>query len=209
VDLERLAAPNGIDGLRAKLNLDLDAPVITTVANIRPVKGLDVLIRTAAVVCNEFPHARFLVAGEVIDRPYFEQLLALVRSLRLTENVIFLGRSDRVPSLLKLSTVFCLLSRSEGFSNAILEAMASGLPCVVTKVGGNGEAVEEDRSGFLVRSEDVGSAANRILALLRDPQRAKRMGEVGRGLVASKFTAQNMASAWTSQYDQLVALRRN
>jgi glycosyltransferase involved in cell wall biosynthesis len=209
VDLERLAAPNGIDGLRAKLNLDLDAPVITTVANIRPVKGLDVLIRTAAVVCNEFPHARFLVAGEVIDRPYFEQLQALVRSLRLTENVIFLGRSDRVPSLLKLSTVFCLLSRSEGFSNAILEAMASGLPCVVTKVGGNGEAVEEDRSGFLVRSEDVGSAANRILALLRDPQRAKRMGEVGRGLVASKFTAQNMASAWTSQYDQLVALRRN
>jgi glycosyltransferase involved in cell wall biosynthesis len=209
VEFEELAAADGVDELRTRLGLDLGDPVITTVANIRPVKGLDVLIGTAATVCREFPRARFLVAGEVIDRPYFEQLQEQVRTLRLTENVIFLGRSDRVPSLLKLSTLFCLLSRSEGFSNAILEAMASGLPCVVTKVGGNGEAVEESRSGFLVNSEDAASAADRILALLRNPQRAKQMGEVGRSVVATKFTAQAMAVRWATLYDELVAFRCN
>ena len=209
VEFERLAAANGVDELRTKVGLDLGDPVITTVANIRPVKGLDVLIQTAATVCRELPRARFLVVGEVIDRPYFEQLQEQVRMLHLTDNVIFLGRSDRVPSLLKLSTLFCLLSRSEGFSNAILEAMATGLPCVVTKVGGNGEAVEEGRSGFLVKSEDAASAADRILTLLRDPQRAKQMGEVGRSVVASKFTAQAMALRWATLYDELVAFRCN
>jgi glycosyltransferase involved in cell wall biosynthesis len=114
-----------------------------------------------------------------------------------------------VPSLLKLSTLFCLLSRSEGFSNAILEAMATGLPCVVTKVGGNGEAVEEGRSGFLVNSEDAASAADRILTLLRNPQRAKQMGEAGRSVVATKFTAQAMARRWATLYDELVAFRCN
>lgn len=209
VEFERLAAANGVDELRTKLGLDLGDPVITTVANIRPVKGLDVLIRTAATVCRELPRSRFLVVGEVIDRPYFEQLQEQVRMLHLTDNVIFLGRSDRVPSVLKLSTLFCLLSRSEGFSNAILEAMATGLACVVTKVGGNGEAVEEGLSGFLVKSEDAASAADRILTLLRDPQRAKQMGEVGRTVVASKFTAQGMALRWATLYDELVAFRCN
>jgi glycosyltransferase involved in cell wall biosynthesis len=214
VELDRLAEANGVDPLRMKLGLDPDvpdpdSPVITTTANIRPVKGLDVLIQAAAKVCREFPRARFLIAGEVIDRPYFEKLQEMVRTLQLTENVIFLGRSDRVPSLLKLSTLFCMLSRSEGFSNAILEAMAIGLPCVVTKVGGNAEAVEEGKSGFLVASEDADSAADRILTLLRDPQRARKMGEAGRSVVATKFTAQGMASRWAALYDELVARRCN
>jgi len=209
VELERLTAANGVEGLRTKLGLDMGDPVITAVANIRPVKGLDVLIRAAAIVCREFPRARFLVAGEVIDRSYSEQLRDLVQTLHLTDNVFFLGRSDSVPSLLKLSTLFCLLSRSEGFSNAILEAMAVGLPCVVTKVGGNDEAVEEGRSGFLVTSEDAASAADRILTLLRDPRRAKQMGEAGRSAIATKFTAQTMASRWATLYDELVAYRNN
>jgi L-malate glycosyltransferase len=209
VELERLNESNGVDGLRAKLGLNTDAPVIITSANIRPVKGLDVLIQAAAKVCREFPRAKFLVAGDVIDRPYFERLQEMIRTSQLTDNIIFLGRSDKVPSLLKLSTLFCMLSRSEGFSNAILEAMGVGLPCVVTKVGGNAEAVEEGKSGFLVASEDAATAAERILTLLRNPQQAKRMGEAGRSIVATKFTAQAMANRWASLYDELVAHRCN
>jgi L-malate glycosyltransferase len=209
VELERLNQANGAESLRAKLGLNTDAPVIITSANIRPIKGIDVLIQAAAQVCREFPRAKFLIAGEIIDRPHFEKLQQMVQSHQLQDNVVFLGRSDKVPSLLKLSTLFCMLSRSEGFSNAILEAMGVGLPCVVTKVGGNAEAVEDGKTGFLVPSEDANTAAERILTLLRNPQQAKRMGEAGRSIIASKFTAQAMASRWASLYDELVAHRCN
>ncbi len=208
VELERLAAADGANDLRAELGLDLSGPVITTVANIRPVKGLDVLVRTAAIVCREFPKARFLIAGKVIDKQHFNQLQRLIQSFQLADNVIFLGRSENVPSLLKLSNIFCLLSRSEGFSNAILEAMATSLPCVVTDVGGNREVVEEGQSGFLVPSEDARVAADRILTLLRHPERASRMGEVGREVVAKKFTAETMVRRWAQLYDDLLASRR-
>ena len=209
VELDRLTAMNGAGELRTKLNLTPGDPIITTVANIRPVKGIDVLVRAAATVCREFPRARFLVAGEVLDRSYHEEIKALINDLQLNENVRFLGRLDRVPSLLKLSTLFCMLSRSEGFSNAILEAMAVSLPCVVTRVGGNAEAVEDGRSGFLVESEDSATAAERILTLLRDPERARRMGKAGHETIASKFTAETMAGRWTTLYDELVASRLN
>src|ERR1700739_4687890 len=169
IELERFAAVNGTAGLREKLNIGLNVPVITTIANLRPVKGIDILIRAAAIVCKEFPQARFIVVGEVIDRNCLVELRTLIRTLRLENNMLFWGRSDDVLSILILSTLFCLLSRSEGFSNAILEAMATGLPCVVTDVGGNREVVEDDQNGFLVPSEDPETAAARNLMLLRHP----------------------------------------
>src|ERR1700756_708784 len=116
IELERFAAVNGTAGLREKLNIGLNVPVITTIANLRPVKGIDILIRAAAIVCKEFPQARFIVVGEVIDRNCLVELRTLIRTLRLENNMLFWGRSDDVLSILKLSTLFCLLSRSEGFS---------------------------------------------------------------------------------------------
>jgi L-malate glycosyltransferase len=209
VELERFAVVNGIVDLREKLRLGGDAPVITAVANIRPVKGIDVLIRAAAVVCREFPRARFLIVGEVLDRHYFNQLQALIQSLHLVDNIVFLGRSEETVSILRLSTLFCLLSRSEGFSNAILEAMACSLPCVVTGVGGNPEAVRDGQSGFLVASEDADTAADRILELLRSPERAHQMGQVAHKTIARKFTAEAMVTRWAELYDELLAARTN
>jgi L-malate glycosyltransferase len=193
------------DDLSEKLQIEPDTPIITAVANIRPVKGIDVLIRTAAIVCRSFPQARFLIAGEVIDHNCLNELLALVQSLDLSKNVIFLGKSDDTISLLRSSTIFCMLSRSEGFSNAILEAMVCGLPCVVTDVGGNAEAVDEGQSGFLVASEDADTAADRILQLLRSPQCARQMGEHARQIIARKFTAEAMVARWAGLYDELLA----
>ena len=204
VDLDSLYASNGIDQLRSKLGFNDGGPVITAVANIRPVKGIDVWIRAAEIVCREFPSARFVLAGEAIDRQYFEQAKKQVLDAQLTKNVLFLGRLDKVASLLKLSSMFCLLSRSEGFSNAILEAMALGLPCVVTNVGGNAEAVTEGETGFLVASEDAETAASRILVLLRNPAMARQMGDAGRDVVATRFTAQAMANRWVALYDELL-----
>lgn len=183
--------------------------VIATVGNIRRVKGIDVLVETAAKVVRQFPEALFLVAGKNADPGHFQKIEARIAELSLEANVRFLGNTENIFSLLKMASVFFLPSRSEGFSNALIEAMACGLPCVATRVGGNAEAVVEGHSGYLVESEDDNSAAERILILLRNPVAAKKMGEAGRKSVEERFTSELMIKQLVKQYDRLLALRRN
>jgi L-malate glycosyltransferase len=207
IETSILSAAAGGAGSRASLRLDGASHLISTVANVRRVKGLDILIRAAGKVCAEFPHAIFLVIGAVNEPRHLQELRELMESLGLTENVKFLGQTLDVIPLLKMSDVFCNSSRSEGFSNALLEAMACSLPCVATRVGGNPEAVEDGSSGFLVESEDSDTLADRILTLLRHPDRAREMGSEGRRIVESKFTIDtimtqlvNIYELWTKQH---------
>lgn len=177
---------------------------ITCVANIRPVKALEVLISTAAIVCREFPDARFIIAGAVQDSPYMQELEELARRLYVHQNVTFLGRRPDVPSLLKMSNVFYLPSRSEGLSNALIEAMACALPCVAADVGGNGELIQDAGNGYLVPHGDPDAAAQRILALLRNPRLAREMGQSGRRIAESGFSVHSMISKLTELYDHLL-----
>jgi glycosyltransferase involved in cell wall biosynthesis len=204
VDLQEVAAANGAADLRRSLGLENASHIISTVGNIRWIKGTDILIQVAAKICARYPRAVFLIPGKVLEPEYYNTIVQTMRSLGLTENVRFLGSSDRVFSMLKMSNVFCLLSRSEGFSNALLEAMASGLPCVVTDVGGNKEALEDAQSGFLVPNEDVKAAAEKILALLEDPSKAVRMGRRGREIIEQKFTTDVMVNRLARFYDTLL-----
>lgn len=209
IEMENVLAADGTNGLRVTLGVADDSPLIITVANIRRVKGLDTLLRAAAAVRQEFPRAVFLLVGGISESPHYQELQDLAASLGLKENVRFLGARDDVISLLKISDVFCLPSRSEGFSNALLEAMARGLPCVATRVGGNAEAVEEGRNGFLVPHEDPDALADRILTLLRQPSLAKQMGQVGRQIVEAKFTADAMIARLVELYDSLLDRKRS
>jgi glycosyltransferase involved in cell wall biosynthesis len=106
--------------------------------------------------------------------------------------------------VLKNVDVFCLLSRSEGFSNALLEAMACGVPGIATRVGGNPEAITDGLNGYLVHPGDAEQAAARILDLLEDPASAERMGRVARRTVESRFTIQVMVERLMALYDGLI-----
>jgi L-malate glycosyltransferase len=200
---------NGNGSLRQSLGIAPDAAVLITVGHIRRVKGIDVLVETAARVVREVPRSVFLVVGRNSDPQHFEEISTRIERLGIRDNIKFLGESERVLSLLSIGDVFFLPSRSEGFSNALIEAMSCGLPCVATRVGGNAEAIEEGRSGYLVENEDADAAANRILALLRDPAAAKAMGEAGRKIVAAKFTAEVMIEQLIAAYERLLVARRN
>ena len=195
--------------IRSLLGLEDASHVITTVGNIRYIKGLDLLIRAAAVVCREFPGARFVIAGGAVSAEpgYLGELQKLCQMLDVAGKVKFLGPIGDVTPLLEASDVFCLLSRSEGFSNALLEAMARGLPCVATRVGGNGEALEDGHTGYLVDSDDSDMAVERLLSLLRNPIRARQMGAYGRQTVASRFTPGIVTEQLVQVYDTL--LRRS
>jgi glycosyltransferase involved in cell wall biosynthesis len=209
IEMSRIPKVNGRGNLRNSLEIAPRAPVILTVGHIRRVKGIDVLVETAAKVLPEFPNAIFLVIGRNSDPAHFLQVEARIAQLGIRSSIRFLGESENILSFHTMGDVFFLPSRSEGFSNALIEAMACSLPCVATRVGGNAEAVEDGRNGFLIESEDAASAADRILRLLRDPAAAKEMGAAGRKIVEEKFSAEAMIGQLVQHYDRLLEWRRN
>jgi len=178
--------------------------VITTVGNIRRVKGHDVFIKAAAAIASQFPKATFSIAGEVLEPDYFAELQALVRELNLSDRLHFAGGITNLREHLAAADIFVLPSRSEGFSNAIVEAMAASLPVVATDVGGNAEAVQDGVSGILVKSEDVAALSAAILQLLSDPAKARQMGLEGKRLAAERFTTDAMMKQITSAYSDLL-----
>ncbi len=209
VEFDRILKVEPCRDLAGTYELNRDGvTVVTAVGKVWPVKGVDVLVRAAEIVCREFPRTNFVVAG-LMEGEHSKQVVALAESLGVRRNFKFIGRVLPILSIMKACDIFCLLSRSEGLSNALLEAMACGLPCVATAVGGNPEVVEHERSGFLVANEDAETAAAGILQLLRDPGLRRRMGSNGRQVVENRFTVDVLAGRVASLYDELVANRDN
>lgn len=207
VEIEKIAAQPAIDNLAATYGLHPDGKtVIASVGQIWPVKGVDTLVDAAAIVCRKHPKTNFIIAG-FANGEWAEQLQWRILSLGLESNVKIVGYVRSIIPLLKASDIFCLLSRSEGLSNALLEAMACGLPPVVSNVGGNPEVVCDQQSGFLVPRENPEAAAERIIRLIEDPALARRMGENGRARVNQYFTADAMVRRMAELYSGLLAGR--
>ena len=205
IELSRIEAARPDEKLKAALGLFDASHLIVTVGHIRKVKNIDGFLETAFRVCKEFPRAAFLIVGDVTEPEYFRQLQILTSSLGLDKNVRFMGASENVLAILKLCDVFCLLSHSEGFSNALVEAMACSLPCVATRVGGNAEAMDNGVSGLLVDVKDSEAAAEKILWLLRYPDLARRMGQAGRRIVELNFSAEAMVQRLVGIYESVLA----
>jgi glycosyltransferase involved in cell wall biosynthesis len=204
VDLNMIEATPKLPNL-AQFGIGCPAKVVACVGNIRRVKGLDILLRAAGIVCSRRPGTHFLIVGAVQDTEYMRELSDSVARLHLEGNVIFSGQRADVISILKACNVFFLPSRSEGFSNALLEAMACGLPCVATDVGGNREVVTDGETGYLVETENPTVAADRLLELLLNPEAARRMGAEGRRIVEQQFTTGSMIRQLIGLYDALLA----
>ncbi len=179
--------------------------VVLTVGNIRPVKGHDIFIKAAARVHASLPHVTFLVAGEVLEQPYFDDLLALVKASGLEDTFRFLGGIADLPSQLATADLFVLPSRSEGFSNSLIEAMACGLPVIASDVGGNAEAVERNETGLIVPAEDPDALAEAMLALLSSAARRQAMGAAGRERAKAVFSADAMMQKLTASYAEILA----
>ena len=134
--------------------------LIGIVANLRPVKSIDVFIKAAKLVKEEIPQAGFIIVGEGSER---EVLQSICRDLGISNSVRFLGERFDVPEILSCLDVGVLSSSSESFSNSIIEYMASGLPVVCTEVGGVLEAIDSGVNGFIVKSKDHRDMASKIL----------------------------------------------
>jgi glycosyltransferase involved in cell wall biosynthesis len=142
-------------------------------------------LRAARKVSENFAGAHFVLAGEGDLKNDLEHL---AKELGIAEKTHFIGRCTKIPELLSVSFAGVLTSFAEGFSNSILEYMAARLPVVATQVGGAGEAITEDENGFLVESDDDKAMAEKLIWLLENPEKARRLGENGRKLVEENFS---------------------
>ena len=207
LDLARVRPPRGFSrgAALAALGLPADPPrrFVTIVANLRhAVKDHPTFLRAAARVRAEVADAAFVLAGEGELEGALRDYAA---RLGISEDVFFLGRCARVAELLAVSEVCALSSKAEGFSNAILEYMAAGRAVVATDVGGAREAVAEGETGHLVAPGDDAQMAARLVELLRDPARAREMGERGREAVARKFSCEAQLARTEELYGRLLA----
>lgn len=167
------------------------------VGRLSPEKGPDIFVRTAALVLEDFPTTRFILAGEGPERVPLE---ALIEELGIQEHVTLLGRQDDMPSLYGSMSIMVLSSRTEGLPMALLEAMASGLPVVATRVGEVPNVVQDRDTGLLVEPNDAAGLASGIMELLRNPVRRLAMGSNATARVAIGFSAENMTQEYLAVY---------
>ena len=169
---------------------------IVTVANLRREKGHDVLLDAAASVLRRFPDAHFDIIGAGPERAALE---ARAAALAIAGGVSFLGHCEDIPARLAAADLFVLPSRSEAFPNAVLEAMAMGVPAIASAIGGLLEVIEDQRNGLLVPPGDAAALAAAIGALLADPIRAAQMGAAARAR-AEEFSFTRMVASFERVY---------
>jgi glycosyltransferase involved in cell wall biosynthesis len=166
-------------------------------------KGIKYFLQAAAGLAKRFPDVRFLIVGDGASRPELEQQ---ARDLRLEGTVLFTGFRVDVPELLQEATVSVLPSLSEGLSNSLLESMASGVPVVATRVGGNPEVIEHGVTGFLVPARDSEALAAAMGRILEDANLAAQFGQAGRQRVARLFSLERSVSETELLYQRLIAM---
>jgi glycosyltransferase involved in cell wall biosynthesis len=181
--------------------------LVISVGNIRRVKGYDILIKAAASIVPHFPDVSFSIAGDVLEPDYFAELQAIIHDLNLSDRFHFVGHVTNLLPYLSAADIFVLPSRSEGFSNAIVEAMAASLPVVATDVGGNAEAVKDGVSGLLVPADSPEALSAAIRWLLSNPIQAKAMGVAGSSRAGELFTTDAMMTQIVNTYEKLLTIK--
>ena len=152
------------------------------------------------------PRTLLVIVG---DGPCRASLTAAVAELGVGGRVRLLGERDDVPAVLAAFDIFVLSSIGEGMSNAILEAMATGLPVVATRVGGNPELVVSGTTGFLVEPRSPAALTAALSCYLGDPGLLARHGRAARELAQAEFSLERMVGAYEQLYGRLLDRRRS
>ena len=197
IDVARFGVVPDRERIRRQLGFGPDDFVIGSVGRLDPVKNFAALVRAAAALCARNPGARLLLVG---DGPEAAALRASVTEAGLGSRATLLGHRDDVPELLNAMDVFVLPSFAEGTCNAILEAMATELPVVATRVAGNPELVLHERTGRLFAPDDEVELVEAIASYARNPQMRHRHGAAGRERVLQRYTVEAMVAAYADLY---------
>ena len=210
VDVGRFEPLTSADRLdaRNRLGLQPEAPTVVSVSRLVPRKGMDTLIRAAALLADDHPDLQVAIAGRGRDRRRLGSL-----ATRVGAPVRLLGRlsDDDLAALYGCADIFAMLCRTrwqgleqEGFGIVFLEAAAAGVPQVAGRSGGAHEAVADGETGIVLDPATPESAAGAIGALLDDPAHRKEMGEAARRRAESGFSYDVLAGQLAGALDDMV-----
>src|SRR5271167_2177872 len=175
-------------------------PILMHLSNFRPVKRITDVVEIFARVREKMP-AKLVLIGDGPDRGAAEYI---VRKKRLTKDVLFLGKQDRVHEKLGLADLFLLPSDEESFGLAALEAMACEVPVVATNVGGLPEVVTHGVDGYLVAPRDVAAAAKYAIEILSLPDRGRLMGQEARVNARAKYCSNDIIPLYEAYYEKIL-----
>lgn len=195
-------APEATRAQRAALGIAPDAPVILWVGQPVAFKRVDRLLDAFILVRQELPAARLVMVGDFSNRPQFVKRAA-------AEDVIFPGRvaHDDLPLYYQLGTVYAHSSHYEGFGRVLVEALASGIPVVATRAGGPSAIVRHETTGLLVEHTPE-ALADALLDLMRDPVRARVMGQAGQHDMIDRFDYHRQLDAIVASFQHTVEVAR-
>lgn len=204
--MRRVENGSGPD-VRGGFGVPADVPLLAIVANLRPLKRIDDVIRALALQESAGRLAHLLVIGEDRSndsgRSHRDELEELSRSLGVEQRVHFTGKIEDPMPLLAQSSICLLCSETEGLSNSIIEYMFAGRPVVCSDVGGNGELVKHEENGFVVAAGDVAAIAGALQILIADPVLLKQMGSKSRERATALFHPNEMVRAHVELYSKL------
>lgn len=185
--------------VRKELSIPLDAPVVGMAAALHPKKGHEIFLAAAALVTEQFPETRFLLAGGGKQKTA-NRLREQVKELNLDDKIILAGFRSDMPEVLAVFDIsVCSSLRGEGLTGSLRESMAMAKPVISSNVSGNSEIVLQDQTGLLVPPGEPKPLAEAIIHLLKNRELADQLGKNGYDLIQAKFTQ-------SIQCDQLLEL---
>lgn len=210
--------PNGVDterfrpcadvrlAARRKLGVDPQTVVIGTVGRLDPIKDHGTLFLAVESLLAQGIATQLVIVGDGSQRQALETHVRSICSLN--SQVVFIGNTSDIVSQLNSFDIFVLPSLAEGMSNALLEAMAVGLPCVATRVGGNQELVDDGSSGLLFRAGDAAALALHLRDLALDRVRRRYFGDKARRRVEELFSLHGMLGNYARMYEGVIGGKR-
>lgn len=174
--------------IRQALNLPQDKIIIGCVAFHQPIKGIDILLRAVSILkhAQGVDNIKICQIGG-FQGNYIDSLKALSTELDIRDDITWFGIRDNIPEIMLAFDIYCQPSRSEGLPLAILEAYATGLPVVASRVGGIPEIVRHNQTGYLVEPENAYDLADKLLLLINNIEKGKEFGYLGKTLVRKEY----------------------
>lgn len=197
---ERVYRKKDVDYLKEAYGIGKHEKVIIHVSNFRKVKRVPDVVRAFSLVRQALP-AKLLLVG---DGPEMTVVCRLVKQLGLTKDVLCLGKQENLEELYSISDVKWLLSEKESFGLVLLEAMACGVPCVGTNIGGIPEVIDDGKTGFLCELGDVEAVAERTINLLQDDRLHATMAENALQTVYTRFYSKEIVQQYEAIYASLM-----
>jgi len=186
--------------LRRRFNFP-SLPVMVYSGRLESRKRLAILLKAWQRVVKVKEESYLLIVGDGSQK---DSLINLAKELKIIESVKFTGQVDSVNEYLQAGDGFVFPSSAEGLSNALLEAMATELPIVATKIGGTEEAIENERNGILVEPDNVDQLANGIITLLSQPEVAHKFGREARRTIEENYSIDIVAQKHLKVYEEIV-----